>query len=278
VPGVVTTQARYQRAEERFRVPMLVLSILLLPVLLIQLAVPHLSAGERLLLDVADIAIWVGFIVEYLTLLGLAPQRSRFVRTHLLELVLIAVPVLRPLRVIRSVRAARALRSTRAVSALGTGIRESRKSLASRSVLYVSCITALLLVVSSVLILVFERGAPHANIRTIPDALWWAVVTVTTIGYGDHYPVTVGGRAIAALLAVSGIALVGTVTAAVAAWFVRAGERAEVEQTDTDLDQIHHRLDAITNALQQLTQALHDQHEPPAIPAQPPSTRRAGSA
>jgi voltage-gated potassium channel len=71
-----------------------------------------------------------------------------------------------------------------------------------------------------------ERYDPSSNIKTFPDALWWAVSTVTSVGYGDKYPTTDGGRAIAVILMLTGIALVGTITAAVAAWLVGSTQRA----------------------------------------------------
>ena len=65
-----------------------------------------------------------------------------------------------------------------------------------------------------------EQDAPGANITSIGDALWWAATTVTTVGYGDRYPVNTTGRVIAVTLMIVGIALVGAITASIAAWFV----------------------------------------------------------
>ena len=84
--------------------------------------------------------------------------------------------------------------------------------------------TVLLLVVSSLSLLDAERGQPGATIQTYPEALWWSLATVTTVGYGDFTPVTWHGRAVAALLMVCGIALIGVVTGWVASWIV---ERVE---------------------------------------------------
>jgi voltage-gated potassium channel len=81
-----------------------------------------------------------------------------------------------------------------------------------------------------------ERGARGANIRTLPDGLWWAVTTVTTVGYGDRYPTTVTGRLIAIGLMVVGIALLGVVTATIAAWFV--GRLRGVEETERRTEEL----------------------------------------
>jgi voltage-gated potassium channel len=65
-----------------------------------------------------------------------------------------------------------------------------------------------------------EQGAPRANLKTYPQALWWSIETATTVGYGDFYPVTLGGRLIGAVMMVVGITTYGMVTAALATWFV----------------------------------------------------------
>ena len=81
-----------------------------------------------------------------------------------------------------------------------------------------------------------ERDAPEANITTFGDALWWACATVTTVGYGDHYPVSGEGRVVAVVLMVVGIGVVGAVTASVATWILGRveAERAEREVQPSD--------------------------------------------
>lgn len=81
--------------------------------------------------------------------------------------------------------------------------------------------TLLLVFVASLAMLDAERAAPSGNIKTFPDALWWAIATVTTVGYGDYAPTTGTGRCIAVGLMVAGIALLGVVTATLASWLVQ---------------------------------------------------------
>jgi voltage-gated potassium channel len=81
----------------------------------------------------------------------------------------------------------------------------------------------------SLAILQAERSRDGANIQTFGDALWWAITTVTTVGYGDQYPVTVEGRLIAVGLMLSGVALIGVVTATFASWLVQRVEEVEEE-------------------------------------------------
>ena len=79
--------------------------------------------------------------------------------------------------------------------------------------------------------LLFERNAKGSNIHNYPDALWWAIVTVTTVGYGDRFPVTGGGRTVAVILMLLGIGLIGVLTATVASVFVK-------EHTDSNKEEI----------------------------------------
>src|SRR5450759_4660981 len=96
--------------------------------------------------------------------------------------------------------------------------------------------TSLILFVASLAVLDAERGAKSATITTFGDALWWAMTTVTTVGYGDRYPITTQGRFIAGGLMLGGIALLGIVTASLASWLLDTNEvralRAELAARD----------------------------------------------
>jgi voltage-gated potassium channel len=78
--------------------------------------------------------------------------------------------------------------------------------------------------VSAVQITITERVVEGSNIKNFGDGLWWAITTVTTVGYGDRYPTTIEGRFLAVVLMIMGISLMGVITASVAAWFVKMGQ------------------------------------------------------
>jgi len=98
--------------------------------------------------------------------------------------------------------------------------------------------TSLIAFVAALAVLDAERGAEGAGIATFGDAMWWACTTMTTVGYGDLYPVTTVGRFVGVGLMIGGIALLGTVTATLASWLVEA-VRDEAEQTDDRVDAVH---------------------------------------
>lgn len=92
---------------------------------------------------------------------------------------------------------------------------------------------SVLLVSLSFVVLDVERDVPEANIRTAGDALWWAITTSTTVGYGDQFPVTPTGRVLGGVVMLCGIALLGVVTASIASWFVRADADADAAELQT---------------------------------------------
>jgi voltage-gated potassium channel Kch len=96
------------------------------------------------------------------------------------------------------------------------------------------------LVIGAWLVLLFEENAKGSNIHNYPDALWWAIVTVTTVGYGDRFPVTGGGRTVAVILMLVGIGLIGVLTATVASVFIKEhtdSTKEEFKKGHADLGQ-----------------------------------------
>jgi len=230
----------FDRLSAAIEVPMMALAVVMIPVLIIPIVMHHLSAGTRNLLEALDYLIWGAFFLEYAVRLTLAPDRRQFVRKNIPDLVVVAVPFLRPLRIIRTVRALRFARLTRLGAFGGEGAQKAKKSLHSRSAIYVVILTFIIVLLTSVMVLDLERTSRTANIHSFGDALWWAVTTVTTVGYGDHFPVTPGGRAVAVILMVAGIALFGVLTAAMAAFFVNTsvGERKEADMLREVLERL----------------------------------------
>ena len=163
--------------------------------------------------------VWALFAVDYLVSLYLAKPRGRWFITHLHELLIVALPFLRPLRLLRLIALISVLQRS-----VGTALR-------GRVTIYVVSASTLLVFVAGLAVLDAEQNSSGANITNFGDAIWWAFVTITTVGYGDFYPVTLLGRLIAVGLMVSGIALLGTVTATFASWFVELINRRDSTPT-----------------------------------------------
>jgi voltage-gated potassium channel len=185
--------------------------------------------ATRAILEAADFAICVLFLIDFLVSLIRAPRKVRYLVTwgwlDLLSSVP-AVSILRLGRFARIVRLLRLLRGLRSTRTLAQFLIEHR---AQSALLAALLLTVLLLVMGSITILHVETH-PDSNIRGPADALWWSLVTLTTVGYGDRYPVTAEGRVVAAILMLCGVGLIGILTGFLASWFLAPGEREQEDE------------------------------------------------
>jgi len=152
----------------------------------------------------------------------------------------IALPILRPLRLLRLVMLLRVLN------------RRATNSLRGRVITYVSGATVLIIGSAGLAVLDAERGHPGADINNYGDALWWAMTTIATVGYGDRYPVTGQGRFVAAGLMLAGIALLGVVTASIASWLIEKVREVEADaqaMTQRDVAELRAEIQALRREL-----------------------------
>jgi len=211
----MTTPARLDQWETRAEWPLAGMALVFLATYTVEVLVQPTGLAA-LAMNLLTKACWAVFALDYLARLWLADDRKQWFRRHLVDLAIVALPLLRPLRLVRLVILVSALQK-----AVGNAIR-------GKVVVYASTSTALLVYVGSLAVLQAERTDPSASITTFGQALWWSITTVTTVGYGDEYPVTTTGRIVAALLMVGGISLLGAITATIASWIV---ERIAEEDT-----------------------------------------------
>ncbi|MDQ6658877.1 MAG: potassium channel family protein [Actinomycetota bacterium] len=174
----------------------------------VEVLAPDLTMPWRRICDALQWLTWAAFVVDYVVRLALAPHRGRWFVRHLIDLLVVALPVLRPLRLLRLITVLEVLN------------RHAGSTLRGRVTTFVIGSTSLVVFVAALAELDVERGVAGSTINGFGSSLWWAATTITTVGYGDTYPVTSTGRLVSVGLMVCGIALLGIVTATLASWFV----------------------------------------------------------
>jgi voltage-gated potassium channel len=202
------TQQRYRDLADW---PLTVTALIFLAAYASQV-IGRIEGSAAVWLEAVMWATWGIFAVDYVANLWLAADRGNWFIRNLHELLIVALPFFRPLRLLRLVTLLSVLHRT-----LGDTLR-------GRVVTYVVGSATMLVFVGALAVLDVEQSAPDAKILTFGDALWWAITTITTVGYGDMYPVTPLGRMVAAALMMSGIAVLGVVTASIASWLVQRVE------------------------------------------------------
>jgi voltage-gated potassium channel len=244
---------------ERFTaLPMIVLSVLFVPILIVP-EVVELGGTWKAGLSAASWLIWGVFAAELTVRTYLAPRRLRFLARNWFDVAIVVLPFARPLRLLRSTRLLRLIVALRAFSAVARAVATTRSVLERRGLQYLLLVSLLVLMVGGIAVTHFERQGP-GTIHDVPTGLWWAVTTMTTVGYGDTFPVSPEGRAIGVLLMLLGIGLFGVVTANIAAFFLE--EQGESAIDPDPLVAIEQRLSRIEGLLAALTASRQDEDNP----------------
>jgi voltage-gated potassium channel len=211
--------------------PLIALIVASLPLLVLELARSELSASDELFLDIVNGFVFVAFLIDYVVELCLAANRRSYVRSEWLAAVIVVtqglavLPAFAALGFLRSVRAVRALRALAVFARLfaigGLAARDGRKMLntyAARIALGAAALTWLSAAVAFTLV---EDVGEGQRLNSFFDAVWWSTSTMTTVGYGDVYPVTAAGRVVGGITMLVGISAFAVVTARVASFLVR---------------------------------------------------------
>jgi voltage-gated potassium channel len=218
------SEANLQRFERYTEWPLAAAATAFLVLFSVQVLAPRPPQVAHLFWMI-DWAIWALFMLDYVARLYLAPHRWHWFVRHLIDFAIVTLPLLRPLRLVRLLILIELLQK-----AIGDAFR-------GRVVVYTVSGVLLLIYTGSLAVYDKEKGLPGSTITTFGKALWWSITTVTTVGYGDVYPVTDTGRVIAVLLMIGGIGLVGVVTAALASWII---ERVAEEETAIEAVTVAH--------------------------------------
>lgn len=245
--GVLPTRQAEVSAAYRLFIVLVALNAVVLALLYyVTRFVPAIPPAVREVFYFADTIHAVVFLFDFGLHMKRAPDRRRyFIRWGWLDLItgLPGPPFLRLLRVVRLAQFARVqLRTTPKEVRLA-----ARQRLAQSTLLVVIMLVLLVVTYGSAAVVLTEANAPGANITTGADAIWWAFVTIATVGYGDTYPVTGWGRLIGIAMLFAGVSLFSTLTSYLASTFVRPGTRENDPGSP-----------ALQDELAELRQALRD--------------------
>jgi len=172
----------------------------------------NISDSTQNYLDLIQWVSWSAFAIDFLYGILSSKDKKQYLIKHPLDLAAVVLPFLRPLRLLRVISF-----GSLVIQKVAIG----RQFAITLKVFIASIFVAY---ISAVQITITERDVDGSNIKNFGDGMWWAITTVTTVGYGDRFPTTTEGRILAVGLMIMGISLMGVITASVASWFVKMGQ------------------------------------------------------
>ncbi len=241
----VMSRVRWERATEY---PLLGFGIAFLLAYALPIIDPEIPEPWTTLFLVVQLVAWIAFALDLTVRIVLSENKWAFIRAHPIDIAAVILPVLRPLQALR------------ALSVIFLSARGLHRILRNRVLTYVVIAALGFWLIAGLAVTQAERGQPGSNIHDVWVGWWWAFVTMATVGYGDTYPVTVEGRLVAVGLVITGITLVGTVTAYIAAWFTAQTRAAELA-IKAEIDESEDKIDALAKQLREL-RALVDERVP----------------
>ena len=212
--------------------PLLVLAIGSLPLLLLELVAHRLTSIDKAFLLIVNIVVFAAFAIDYICELWLTENRTAYIRTQWSSLVIVLaqllalVPALGVLGVLRAARALRLLSTLARLIGIGSASRiEGKKFFREKAASLAFGIAGFTVITSAVAFTIAEDVGDGRRISSFFDALWWAASTITTVGYGDVYPITAAGRIVAVFTMLVGISTLAVVTARIAQFLIGVNEK-----------------------------------------------------
>lgn len=246
-PSPRISRPGYESLQRRIELP-LHWAVTLAAVATVPVLIAQERGDERLWVQLGDWMIWAVFLAEFV-LMGLcAADRWRFTKRSWLSVLVVvlsfpALPnLLTSVRFLRLARLMQFLKILRVVAVTARGMQAMRRSAGGQGLLYVGGLSALMTVGGGALLSILE---PESVENGFWGGLWWAVVTVTTVGYGDIAPHTVGGRLLAVVLMLCGLGLISTLAASISSVFIGSSEHAEFEELRRRLERLEEKLDRV---------------------------------
>jgi voltage-gated potassium channel len=234
------------RIERVMKYPMTLLGVAWLVIAFVVVTTDVTSSASIPLVGTLFV-LWAILLVEYLVRVVVTPDRRGYLRRRWVEPATVVVPPLQSWHFVGIERVTLLVRE---------GQLRVEAILRHHSLFRVLIAAAATLFVGAWLVLLFEENAKGSNIHSYPDALWWAIVTVTTVGYGDRYPTTEGGRIVAVVLMLLGISLIGVLTATIASVFVKEHTDANKEEYKRGHADLGQQLSVISERLADVERRL----------------------
>ncbi len=216
--------ARWRRWTD---VPLLLIAVGSLPLLLLEVVADRLSESDQNFLTAVNVLVSIAFAVDYLVELAVTHKKSAYVRTQWASLLIVVsqflalLPSLGFLGILRGARALRIIATLSRVIGIGVASREQgRKFFKEKAASVAFGMAGMTLITSAVAFTIAEDVGDGRRIHSFFDALWWSASTITTVGYGDIYPVTAAGKLVAVFTMVVGVSTLAVVTARIAQFLV----------------------------------------------------------
>ncbi len=213
----------------------------------------HPEPMTRKVLVKIDYLICMLFFIQFMVDFLRSDGKTDYLRTHWIDLVA-SIPVIEALRFARLIQIFRLLKMIHSVKDILRQIQQNKKEATIASVFL---LLVMLLLMGSSLILIVEKHASGGNIHTSTDALWWAFVTISTVGYGDHYPVTNAGKLIASMMIVCGVGIFGMISGLVTSLITTSPKMTqEQEANNLHISQLLEKQEEILKKIAQIEATL----------------------
>jgi voltage-gated potassium channel len=229
-----------------FQIIVLVLTIVVLAALGVDTAIKLPPEISRIL-GILDTMVCILLFVDFCIRFRQAESKLAFMKWGWIDLVA-SIPNIQALRVGRFIRILRLIRLLRAIRATHKLSSIFLKDKIQTGVAGIVLSAFLLVMFCSVAILICEQQDTNANIKTAGDAIWWAMTTITTVGYGDKYPVTALGRIVAMILMTAGIGTFGVLSGLAASFFIGPKQKSIVHEENkilARLEKLEEKIDRL---------------------------------
>ncbi|OEE67409.1 ion transporter [Enterovibrio norvegicus FF-33] len=247
-----------------FQIGVLILSVFVVLSLMVEVLFP-LSDETREILLYVDTLICGVFFIDFVQQFRAAKSKLAYMKWGWLDLIS-CIPLMDINQFARILRVVRLIRAIKSISMLTHTISENK---ASSSLHFLIASSLIMMVFGSIYVLYLERGIPGANIQTAADAFWWTFITITTVGYGDFYPVTFEGRIVAIMLITMGVGMFGSFTAVFASWLIVEPKGTEPGDLETKLSAkaekeamaLHSEVQSLREEIRELKVLLKEKHQ-----------------